>query len=101
MTSTVAQQPGSGARVPLVEPEEVDAWAPPPRRRCLDRWIKYFIDPRRTCHVLFIHFLVCCFIPGPYFFDSLWGAYKGDLLVWMDIDNTQYGLILAIGSLSA
>ncbi|CAD7951065.1 unnamed protein product [Amoebophrya sp. A120] len=72
-----------------------------PGRTCLDRWMKYLVDPRRTCHLLIVHVLVCCFIPGPYFFDSLFGAYKEDLQLAMNINNTKYSLILATGSLSA
>jgi len=63
-------------------------------------WV-HFIDPRRVFHRYFLHWLVCAFIPGAYFHDSLIAALKNDIMEHMSIDNTSFGFLFSIASITA
>mmetsp|Transcript_61567 Transcript_61567/g.178572 ORF Transcript_61567/g.178572 Transcript_61567/m.178572 type:complete len:629 (+) Transcript_61567:65-1951(+) len=61
---------------------------------------KYIVDPRRALHRYFVFFLACCFIPGPYFHDTLLGVYKAQISdkSMLDISSTSFALLFGLPS---
>lgn len=72
-----------------------------PRRLIRSRLMMYFTDPRRSVHKYFVFFLACCFIPGPYFHDTLVCAYKKQICAAenLDISSTEFSWLIGIPSL--
>eukprot|EP00929_Paragymnodinium_shiwhaense_P090301 TRINITY_DN50453_c0_g1_i1.p1 TRINITY_DN50453_c0_g1~~TRINITY_DN50453_c0_g1_i1.p1 ORF type:complete len:546 (-),score=65.81 TRINITY_DN50453_c0_g1_i1:160-1797(-) len=69
-----------------------------PRRSSWAIWRTHLVDPRRTCHKYVVHFVLCFFIPGPYFMDSAIGAYKTQICApsGLDIDSVTYSWLFAL-----
>lgn len=61
---------------------------------------KYLVDPRRIFHRYLLLVLICCFIPGPYFADSLLATYKAPISQSMHLSNKEFGLLFALSSLT-
>lgn len=76
-----------------------------PRARGPKRWskivLKYFIDPRRSIHKYFVFFLAVCFIPGPYFHDTLLSTYKAEICSeeGLNISSTKYAWLFGLPSM--
>lgn len=67
------------------------------------RWrsiTKYLVDPRRIVHRYFLLTLICLFIPGPYYHDSLLSTYKGPISDVMDLSNKEFSMLFALSSLT-
>lgn len=58
----------------------------------------YVTDPRRAVHKYITFLLLCGFIPGPYFMDSLFVAYKRPVCKALGIHSTAFGILLALPS---
>mmetsp|Transcript_238 Transcript_238/g.390 ORF Transcript_238/g.390 Transcript_238/m.390 type:complete len:537 (-) Transcript_238:144-1754(-) len=58
----------------------------------------YVVDPRRAVHKYITFLLLCGFIPGPYFMDSLFVAYKRPICKDLGIHSTAFGILLALPS---
>lgn len=73
----------------------VASFVSPPRGPAL-----YIVDPRRTAHKYVTHILVCLFIPGPYFMDSMMGALKTQICApdGLHISSTKFSLLFALPS---
>mmetsp|Transcript_34611 Transcript_34611/g.99414 ORF Transcript_34611/g.99414 Transcript_34611/m.99414 type:complete len:513 (-) Transcript_34611:8-1546(-) len=70
------------------------------RRTSPSTLINYLVDPRRAIHRYFVFFLACCFIPGPYFHDTLLSAYKSQICApsGLDISSTSFALLFGVPS---
>lgn len=62
--------------------------------------VKYVMDPRRETHKYFLLCLICLFIPGPYFHDSLVASFKTPILELMNISNSQFAALFAVSALT-
>merc|ERR1719460_3265223 len=48
-----------------------------------------------------VQLMVILFIPVPYFFDALFGAYKVDVMAHMGLSDTQYSIMCGSCAISA
>ncbi|KAF4704095.1 Major facilitator super domain-containing protein 1 [Perkinsus olseni] len=61
---------------------------------------KYVVDPRRIFHRCLLHLLICLYIPGAYFADSVLAAYKTQILEYLRIDHERFALLFSLPSLT-
>merc|ERR1711924_189203 len=69
-------------------------------RGAFGSFVNQIVDPRRLLHQHFLLVLVCSFVPGPYFFDMIFAAYKGPIKDAMGINNSQFGLFFALSTVT-
>ncbi|EER17193.1 hypothetical protein Pmar_PMAR010838, partial [Perkinsus marinus ATCC 50983] len=62
--------------------------------------IEYIVDPRRIFHRCILHLLICLYIPGAYFADSILAAYKTQILEYLRIDHEHFALLFSLPSLT-
>ncbi|KAF4752869.1 hypothetical protein FOZ63_010980, partial [Perkinsus olseni] len=60
----------------------------------------YVVDPRRIFHRCLLHLLICLYIPGAYFADSVLAAYKTQILEYLRIDHERFALLFSLPSLT-
>ncbi|KAF4683655.1 hypothetical protein FOZ60_008819 [Perkinsus olseni] len=62
--------------------------------------VRYVVDPRRIFHRCLLHLLICLYIPGAYFADSVLAAYKTQILEYLRIDHERFALLFSLPSLT-
>eukprot|EP00928_Gymnodinium_smaydae_P030830 TRINITY_DN22805_c0_g1_i1.p1 TRINITY_DN22805_c0_g1~~TRINITY_DN22805_c0_g1_i1.p1 ORF type:complete len:489 (+),score=53.68 TRINITY_DN22805_c0_g1_i1:104-1570(+) len=69
-------------------------------RSCCHRLGKCLVDPRRLLHKYSLLTLLCMFLPGPYFYDSMFSTYRGPIMERMDLSSTLYGVLMALSAIT-
>ncbi|KAF4750709.1 Major facilitator super domain-containing protein 1 [Perkinsus olseni] len=88
--------------VPLLSqlPPPITVDGSPNRRSFWTSCLKYVVDPRRIFHRCLLHLLICLYIPGAYFADSVLAAYKTQILEYLRIDHERFALLFSLPSLT-
>jgi len=59
------------------------------------------LDDRTDAHRYVVHFLLCCFLPGPYFMDAQFGAYEKQVCYdVLNIDSESFEWFFALPALT-
>ncbi|KAF4661477.1 Major facilitator super domain-containing protein 1 [Perkinsus olseni] len=92
----------SSSTIPLLSqlPPPIAVDGNPNRRSFWTSCLKYVVDPRRIFHRCLLHLLICLYIPGAYFADSVLAAYKTQILEYLRIDHERFALLFSLPSLT-